>query len=249
MKNLKLSENDINNNLEQNQFMVNNLEIEQKQNNFLNSTIGKIINTGIDLGLRWIFPDFLENQIIDIKDSLIKGGLKDGINKTVTNSIELGKSISGIFTGKFESISQAQNAIKNGGIIDGISNVIDSVLNITTKNGILPFNISNMIRKGKNVILDNISNNIESEFVNELNSIEKLGKYENNWKEYFKNKNFEGMEREYSKIKDKMKEIMPIEKTIMNARIIENLHLIIKNNGHNFNLTQEQIELSKILIK
>ncbi len=29
--------------------------------------------------------------------------------------------MTGIFTGKFENVSQAQNAVKNGGIIDGIS--------------------------------------------------------------------------------------------------------------------------------
>ena len=38
----------------------------------------------------------------------------------------------GIFTGKFDSISQAK-AVKNGGIIDGISNVLDSVVNKTTE--------------------------------------------------------------------------------------------------------------------
>ena len=39
----------------------------EKQNGFLNSSVGKIINTAIDLGLRWILPDFVENQIIDVK--------------------------------------------------------------------------------------------------------------------------------------------------------------------------------------
>lgn len=222
-------------------------EITTEQNNFLETTIGKTINSAIDMGLRWILPDLIEDEIIDVKNSLIKGGLKEGINTAINKSIEFGKSAIGIFTGKFENVSQAQSAIKTGGIIDGISNVIDTVLNKTTKTGIINENISSLIKKGKNVILDNVSRNIENSFTNQLNHIEKLGKYENNWKEYYHEKDFEGMEREYQKIREKLKELIPLENTLKEARIIENVHNIIKNNGHNFNLSKEQLELANIL--
>ena len=145
------------------QLNQNELVTTQEQNNFLNTTVGKVVNTAIDLGLRWVLPNFIEDQVIDIKNSLIKGGLKEGINTTVQKGIEIGKSVTGIFTGKFENISQAQNAIKNGGIIDGISDVIDSTLNFTSKKGMIPSNVTTLIRKGKNVILNNISSNIETE--------------------------------------------------------------------------------------
>ena len=237
---LTLNNNPINN---------NELVTEKEQNGFLNTTMGKVVNTAIDLGLRWILPDFVENQVIDIKNSLLKGGLKEGISTTIEKGIELGKSITGIFTGKFENVSQAQNAIKNGGIIDGISDVLDSTLNYTVKKGLIPSNIGTLIRQGKNVILDNVSNNIETEFANQLDNIGKLGKYENNWKNYYQNQDFDGMEREYEKIKDRLKQTLPLEETLKQARQIENLHLIIKNNGHNFNLTEEQKKLAEILIK
>ena len=55
------------------------------------------------------------------------------------------------------------------------------------------------------------------------------------------------MEREYEKIRVKIKEIVPIESTIKTARTIENLQKLIKNNGKNFDLTQEQLELAKLL--
>ena len=55
------------------------------------------------------------------------------------------------------------------------------------------------------------------------------------------------MEKEYKKIKTKLKELVPIENTINNARSIEILHNLIKNNGQNFNLTQEEIDLAKKL--
>lgn len=227
---------------------TNELTNTKEQNQFLDSTIGKVINTAIDLGIRWVLPDFVENQIIDVKNTLIRGGLKEGIDKAVENAVELGKSVTGIFTGKFDNISQAQNAIKNGGIIEGVSNVIDSAISVTTQKGWLPKEIGKVIKQGKNVILDNVSSNIETEFVSQLNSIEKLGKYENNWRTYYKEQDFEGMEREYQKIKEKLKEIMPLETTIRQARAIENIHLLVKNNGRDFNISEEQMQLAGVLV-
>ena len=154
----------------------------------------------------------------------------------------------GIFTGKFDSISQAKEAVKNGGIIDGISNVLDSVVNKTTEKGWLNSNIGNLIIKGKDVILDNVSKNIENNFAEQLTGIEKLSKYEENWKEFFNNKDFSGMEREYKKIKEQLNNLLPLEITLKQASQIENLHALIKNNGRNFNLSKEQLELANTLL-
>ena len=45
----------------------------------------------------------------------------------------------------------------------------------------------------------------------------------------------------------KIKEIVPIENTIKTARVVQNLHKLIKNNGQKFDLTEEQLELAKML--
>ena len=140
-----------------------------------------------------------------------------------------------------------QNAIKSGGLIDGLSNVLDGAISVTTKSGLLPKNVATLIRQGKNVILDNVSNHIEDEFASQIDHIEKLGKYENNWRNYFKLQDFEGMEREYQKIKERLKQTLPLEITLKQAREIENLHQLIKNNGHDFNLSKEQLELAGLL--
>lgn len=239
---------EIENNLNTEKTILNNEINGKDQNNFLESTLGKTINAAVDIGLRWALPDLIEDEVINIKNSLIKGGLKEGINTAVSSAIDLGKSAMGIFTGNFESISQAQNAVKTGGVIDGISNVIDTVLNKTTKMGLINKGISSVIHQGKNVILDSVSKNIEESFTSQLNNIEKLSKYENNWKNYFEKRDFDGMQKEYDKIQQKLKEIMPLENTIKEARQIENIHNLIKNNGHNFDLTNEQLELSKMLV-
>ena len=66
-------ENLQNNNLELNNKIVN----EKTQKGFLESTLGKAVNTAIDIGLRAILPDFVENQVIGIKNNLLNYGLKD----------------------------------------------------------------------------------------------------------------------------------------------------------------------------
>lgn len=238
---------EIKNELENLNILENEIITEKNQNNFLQTTLGKTINSAVDIGLRWVLPDLIEDEIIDVKNSLIKGGLKEGINTAINTAIDFGKSAIGIFTGKFENISQAQSAIKTGGIIDGLSNVIDTVLNKTTKAGMIDQNTALLIKKGKNVILDNVSKNIEETFTNQINNIEKLAKYENNWKEYYNKKDFDGMEREYQKITEKLKELIPLENTLKEARIIENIHKIIKNNDKNFDLSREQLEVAKML--
>ena len=52
----------------------------EQQNNFLETTLGKTINTAIDIGLRAVLPDMIEEQVIDIKNVLFNNGLKEGID-------------------------------------------------------------------------------------------------------------------------------------------------------------------------
>lgn len=183
------------NDLEIGQNIANVNNLEKEQNKFLETTLGKTINTAVNIGLRCVLPDLIEDEIINIKDSLVKGGLKQGINTAINSAINLGKSAMGIFTGNFENLSQAQEAIKSGGIIDSLSNVLDSVLSKVTKKGWIKYGTSTLIRQGKNVILDNISKSIENSFTNQINNLDKLVKYENNWKAYYKDKNLNGMEK------------------------------------------------------
>ena len=70
----------------------------------------------------------------------------------------------------------------------------------------------------------------------------------NQWKDYYQEQDFNGMQRENEKILEKMQELVPLEKTILEARKIEKLHELIKNNNQNFDLTEEQKKLAKILI-
>lgn len=222
-------------------------KLAQEQNNFLESTLGKVINSALDVGIRMILPDFIEDGVVEVKDALLKGGFKEGVDTAINNAVDLGKSIVGIFTGNFDSISQARDAVKSGGIIDGISGVLDTVLDKTSSTGLISNNVARIISSGKDAILNSVSNKIEDNFTNQLEQVENLSTYENSWKNSFDNKDFDGMQKEYEKIQETLKEIMPLESTIKEARIIENLHTLIKNNNKDFNLTNEQKELANLL--
>lgn len=221
----------------------NNIEIEEKQKSFLETTLGKTINTGIDIGIRTILPDYIEDQIIDLKNNLINYGLKDGIKKSIDDAINLGKSAIGIITGNFENISQVQNAVKSGGIIDNISSLLDNVIDRVETKGVINYTVAKTIKQGKNSILNNIEKNINETFNNQIKALSYTEKYIDNWKKYYNDKNFDGMEKEYKKIEKEYKNLIPIENTINDIRKIENLHNLIKNNGQNFELTQDEKEL------
>ena len=234
--------------LEKNNINLNNeLVNEHIQKNFLETNLGKAINTAVDIGIRAIIPDFFEDQIIDIKDNLLNYGLKDGIRQTIDDAIDIGRSAIGIVTGNFESINQMQNAVKNGGIIDGISSLLDTVIDKVKKAGLINNTIAKTIKQGKNIILNNVENNITSTFNKQYESIDYANKYISNWKENFEKKDFSGMEKEYKKIEKQLNNIAPIEKTINEAKTIMTLHNLIKNNGQNFNLSKEQLELAEKL--
>lgn len=227
--------------------LENNLEQEKDQKSFLETTLGKTINAGLDIGIRALLPDFIDEQVINLKDNLFEYGLKDGIKQTIDDAIDLGKSAIGVVTGNFENVNQMQSAVETGGLIDGVSSLLDTVIDKVRDAGLINYNVANTIKQGKDVILNNVESNIEKTFTEQLTSVENTNKYINNWKEYFNNHDFSGMEKEYEKLENELKNLVPLENTINEARTIENLHNLIKNNGQNFNLTQEQLELAEKL--
>lgn len=228
--------------LEVDSTVTNNLEEEQVK--FLDTTLGSAINNGIDVALRWLLPDYIEDTVIDLKDNLLNYGLKEGISESIQSVINTGKSAIGIFTGNFENVDQINTVIKSGGILDSVSDLLDDILDKIEESGKVNSTILDVIESGKDTILDNIEKNIESTLTSQITDSTALEEYMNNWKECYNNQDFDGMEKEYNKIQSKLKDLVPIETTINNARNIELLHNLIKNNGQDFNLTEEAQELA-----
>lgn len=222
-------------------------EHESEQKGFLNSILGKTINTGIDIALRVFLPDVIEDAAIDIKDEIFKNGLKEGVQTAVKSGIELGKSASGIFTGDFENLTQVKTAVKNGGIIDTVSSLLDSAINSVKEAGKIDSLAARELKEHKNQIMESVANNVENTFVDQAKAIEKLEKYNNNWKNYYEQHDFNGMQKEYDKMRVQLKNIIPFETTINQTRQIETIHNLIKNKGKDFNLDENEMELVKKL--
>ena len=55
------------------------------------------------------------------------------------------------------------------------------------------------------------------------------------------------MEYQYNKIEQNLQKILPIEDILKKARVIENLHELIKNNNNNFELSKQEQELAEML--
>lgn len=237
----------------------NNLSLENKeeilseiiaelQNKCLKSEFGKIVSSALDVAIREIFPDIIDDQIINLKDNIYEYGLEDGIEKTVEDVVDLGKSTMGILTNDFESITQAQEAISNGGTLDKISDLLDSGIDNLKKDKKIDANTAKILKKEKNTILNNVEKNIETSFSNQFNNLEKLEKYISNWNKNFEAKDFSGMEKEFNKMKKVMDELLPTENILIDYRTIENLHTLIKNNGKSFDLSDEEILLANKLV-
>ena len=225
----------------------NNINIEKNKNNFLNNIIGKTINNALDIGLRAILPDLIENQVISIKNSLIENGLKAGADTAINSAINFKKSAIGIVTGNFENIEQVSTAIGDGGIIDTISDLLDNALYKIYKNCNINNSIYKLIKNGKNILLDNVTNNIKNELKDQNNSIGKLEKYIENWKVNYNKKDFEKMSQEYEKIEKEFNKIIPLENVINETKKVKAIHNLIKNNGQNFNITEEEVRLASNL--
>ena len=184
---------------------------------------------------------------INIKDTIISEGFSEGIKSLIDNAINMGKSALGIVTGEFESVSQAEKAIEKGGILDSISSGINLALNKISSMGIISEDTTNLIANGKDVIINNVSSNIKKEFTTQSKNIDNLNSYVNKWKLEYENRNIEGMEKYMKKIDKTLSKTLPIENLINEARTIENIHELIKNNGNNFDLSKEELDLASKL--
>ena len=77
-----------------NNFKITDLGKEQGQ--FMNNMMNSVMNTALDIGLRALIPDLIEQQVIDIKNSLFSEGLQEGINTAINSLKDFAKSALGI---------------------------------------------------------------------------------------------------------------------------------------------------------
>lgn len=222
--------------------------LKERQNGFLNSSFGQAVDSAVNTGLKIILPDKIEDEIIEVKNALVQGGFKEATSKAIEVSIGKGKEILGAAGEIFTDISDVKKAVEKGGMIGGISKAIDVTLDNVKSSKLLPKEITNLIKAGKNLILDNVSKEVDNTLNDQAKAIEKIDKYCTSWENALEKGNIKTMEKQIANIDKQLEEVTPLVDTIKKVNEIKNQHEILKNkekNGEELKLTEEEKELCK----
>ena len=199
--------------------LENSIDLKNQENNFNN--INEVLSN--------IFGNVVNWSI----DAAIKYFLPDSIENSIINIKNnlLGDNIQNIIKGNIDNISQTVKAL---------TEIVENVLN--------EININNKNEKNKNIIYENVEANIDKEIKKQIDSINKIENYKEQWYKNFNEQNFNDMNKVFNNIKKEIKNIIPLENTIKEIRKIENLNELIKKRGGDFNITKEEMELANKLI-
>ena len=96
--------------------------------------------------------------------------------------------------------------------------------------------------------MQNIENSIDNSLMEQVDAINKIDANIDKWKNYFDKQDFPNMKKTYNKIEKQMKDIVPIQSILDKVEYVENLQQLLENNGNNFELTEEELELANMLI-
>lgn len=203
-------------------------DIDEKFSKTINNTIDNIYNEI----LRTFLPDSIEDKVIKIKDQL-------GLSQLSKKVADFTKDVINNKNEKKENKNMSDLDIEKE-----TSKIISSIKD--------SYNLSTQqikkLEKNKETISNKVEQELNKEIKNYVNIFEKNDKYVNEWKEFYNSKDFKNMEKVYKKIEKNMKDIAPIEEKIKEVRELENIHLLIKRKGGDFNLTNEELELTKSLL-
>lgn len=223
-----ISEKNLNNQLTND---IKNNEISKNQNDFIGNMFKNAINFGVDLGLKSLLPDLIEDQVIDIKNSILEGGFKEGVNTLMKKVNEFKNSITGIFTGNFNNIQEINTATKQGGIIKTVSKGLSKGIDAGVKSGIIPKSIGGILKAGKTTMLNEFSNSLESQMRKEIQKFDTLNDLNKKWYDALDQRDFEKMTKYTEKISALSKDLVKFSNIINETKKIEELHNFIKENN------------------
>lgn len=223
-----ISEKNLNNQLTND---IKNNEISKNQNDFIGNIFKNAINFGVDLGLKSLLPDLIEDQVIDIKNSILEGGFKEGVNTLMKKVNEFKNSITGIFTGNFNNIQEINTATKQGGIIKTVSKGLSKGIDAGVKSGIIPKSIGGILKAGKTTMLNEFSNSLESQMRKEIQKFDTLNDLNKKWYDALDQRDFDKMTKYTEKISVLSKDLVKFSNIINETKKIEELHNFIKENN------------------
>lgn len=214
--------------------------IENLQKLNINPAIPRAANAALDLGLKAILPDFIENDIIEIKDAFIQNGFVAGLEESKEKAEEVYKSIKGIFSGDFDSVGEIKRLIQKNGILDTASMLVDKITKILVDKKIITKSTYNLIKAGKKEILEVLGGELNNYYKIDEYDLEKLQTQIQDWKESYKNNDYESMEKNAKKITQTLEKSNALEKILNQARTIEKAQKYIIQKVTIENLTKNE---------
>jgi len=225
-----------------------NVQLE-KVDKFFDTKFGQIVDNAIDYGLKQILPNNIENEVIQVKDSLIEGGIQEGISKAIDISFEKGKELLGINENTYNTLEDIKNVIKAGNLKEAISKTIDETVDRVKGWGLINENVANLIKNGKDIILNETDKNIEVELEKEENILSDLENGCSKWENALeKGYSFNTLTKHYKNVMKELEEVAPLKETIQKAVEIKNQYELLKSkhdSGDELILTEEEKELCK----
>lgn len=219
------------------------MELEKNLENTKEINTLKIVNIVLDIGLKAILPDFIEDDIIEIKDTFIREGFIEGVQEILDKLEDVGKSIIGLFSGRFETVEQIKRLVQTDGILDGISDLIDKISKKMMNDGKISKSTYNLIKTGKKEILNSLEDELKSTYQENTYSLEKLNQYCEEWKENYRKQDYEAMEKSMNKIKQRLEKSEMVEDIINEARNIEKAQKYIQKKESIDNLSEKEKQL------
>lgn len=222
----------------------NNIEIEKKlsnnQNNFLGDLLGKVVNSAIDAGIKYLLPDKISNDIIKLKNKIFTKRFKTELKNTLNKVIKKGKRDIGRTEISLRNIKEVHKALYKGNILENISELISKYLKEKSESGKIDKSVSEKILNSKGILMQNISTNIENELINQMREINILKKYNLDWKKAFESKNLEDMKKLYREIEKKSEVVMPIKNILKEVEEIKKIQNILEKNNWNFKQSEKE---------
>lgn len=228
--------------LNENVHNKNNINLKIENGNKFEKGISKIINVAVDLGIKAALPDLIEDQVIEIKNILLKNGIKEGIkeiSKKVKDTIDtiIGKN-------NKVKITDLRSLTKRNGIIDCFSKIVNLAIDTSVKNKMISKEIGSIIKSGKTAMISNFSNRLEKNMMKEIKTIENFKEAINKWEDALDRKDIEELKKQYQIISKNYNDMDNDLKDIIDIDKIEYINKYINKNG-NFEMNNDEFELLK----
>ena len=136
-------------------------EIVNSQENNLKNTIFDLANAALDFGIRAALPNFIEEDVIDIKNKFIKEGFSEGIQEIIKKASSYGTIAKDLISGNL-SEEQIKIVIEKDGILDSISNLTEGIIKKLYETELINKNTYNLLKKGKKEIVNSFEKELKN---------------------------------------------------------------------------------------